>query len=831
VMSESKRILVIQDNPGCGSGLETTLESLGFQIQAVPNGFQAVEHLDPMVDVVLLDVPLSGGDGFDLLRRIRHRAEVSHIPIIVAVARDAKDELLRAISLGANDFVSKPFEKGELRIRLASALRLKEAQQPLRESDTQCGTLVQAAVREVRDSLEQCMNEETSELLQAEARLRDEFRRLEEALHALRESEEQYRNFFVTSRDCVFITTVDGKFIDVNDAGLEILGYDPGERDLAMQRDVASFYANPAERQAHTELVAKAGFTKEYPIDLRKKDGTIIHALITTVSRRDRHGTVTGFQGTIRDITERTRAEEVLRNTVQRFYTILSSLYAGVLIVTEEGTVEFANQAFCDMFDLDDSPFSLRGLRAPEMMGKILRAYANPFEAVARIKEVVARQQAVKGEEIAIRGGRTYVVDFIPIFVDGVRCGRLWHHIDITGRKNAENEREILRNQLAQSQKLEAIGTLAGGIAHDFNNMLTVINGYTEMILSERAEDHPLCSDLEKILATGRKGADLVQRLLALSKRSDISLQPLDVNRPVDNAVAVMERTFPKLITIRKVLGEDLHLVNADALQVEQALMNLCINAKEAMPSGGRLTIETRNALVDDPYCRLCGGTAPGRYVLIEVSDTGGGMSKETMDRIFDPFFTTKGWDSTKGTGLGLSVAKGIVEQHDGWIACQSERGHGTTFTIYFPVLEDLRVSPNDEPSAQPVSAGEKILVIDDEEYILDLGRLILERSGYTVITASEGTEALKIYASQYRDIGLVILDLVMPHMDGIKCLEELVEINPAVKVVISTGRSLALDERDRFSSYARGFINKPYNVQQLVRTVQAVLAAGTTPQ
>ena len=254
--------------------------------------------------------------------------------------------------------------------------------------------------------------------------------------------------------------------------------------------------------------------------------------------------------------------------------------------------------------------------------------------------------------------------------------------------------------------------------------------------------------------------------------------------------------------------------------------MNLCINAKEAMPEGGRLRIETRNTFVDEDYCRLHPGAKPGRHVLIEISDTGTGMSKETMDRMFDPFFTTKGWDFKKGTGLGLSVAKGIVEQHGGWITCESEPGKGTTFRLYFPIIEDSPVVQKPEPLAETVPGGEKILLVDDEEYVRDLGKRILERAGYTVITASNGKEALEIYAREQSNIGLVVLDLIMPQMGGEKCLEELLKINPHVKVVVSSGHSLAPKERDHLGAYAKGFVNKPYQMKQFLEVVRGVLDA-----
>ncbi len=285
----------------------------------------------------------------------------------------------------------------------------------------------------------------------------DERRKAEEELS---ESEERYRNFFDTSRDPVFMTTPDGKLIDVNEAALEMLGFASGERDVVMQRKVDSFYFRPEERRKHAALVSEKGFCKEFPVDLVRRDGTIIHSLITTVTRRNPQGHVVGFQGTIRDITERKRSEELLRNTLHRFYTILSSMYAGVLLVSEEGTVEFCNQAVCDLFDLPDPPVSLHGLSTSEMLDKIKDTFANPLRAVTCIKKVLAQNTPIRGEEMAMRQGRTYMVDYVPITVQGKPCGRLWHLSDITGQKRAE---EALKQSEARVRlKLESI-LLPGG--------------------------------------------------------------------------------------------------------------------------------------------------------------------------------------------------------------------------------------------------------------------------------------------------------------------------------------------------------------------------------
>jgi PAS domain S-box-containing protein len=305
-------------------------------------------------------------------------------------------------------------------------------------------------LRRSQEYLEQGIAERTRELSAANMDLHREVAERRQAEQALRESEQRYRNFFVTSHDGVFMTTLEGQFTDINQAALEMLGYGPEDMELVLRQNLGDLYANPEDRENYVRLISELGFCKEYPADLRKQNGAILHTLITTVPRLDSNGTAIGFQGTIRDVTERKLAEEVLQNTVQRFHTILSSLYSGVLIVTE-GTIEFVNPAFCDMFELTDSPSGLTGITSDEMIEKIGKAYGNPGEALARITKVVAENRPIKGEEINMRDGRTYSVDHIPLFVHGTPCGRLWHHTDITDRKQAEREKAKLVADLTEA--------------------------------------------------------------------------------------------------------------------------------------------------------------------------------------------------------------------------------------------------------------------------------------------------------------------------------------------------------------------------------------------
>jgi two-component system, cell cycle sensor histidine kinase and response regulator CckA len=1107
-------------------------------------------------------------------------------------------------------------------------------------------------------------------------RVRGEIEERKKAEGELKESEERYRNFFDTSRDPVFMTTPAGKLIDLNDAALEMLGFAGTEREEVLQRSVDSFYLRPEDRKTHAEQISEQGFSKEYPVDLVKRDGTIIHALVTTVARRNSQGCVVGFQGTIRDITERKLAEEMLRNTLHRFYTILSSMYAGVLIVTEDGRVEFVNQAFCDLFLLDDPPASLHGLTSPEMVGKIKDAYANPMEALARIRDVVARNAPIKGEEIAMTQGRACMVDYVPITAGGKPCGRLWHHIDITGQKRAEqrlkeseaqvrlklesillpegdtgtleltdvidvhtvqslmddffsitgigvslldlsgkilvatgwqdictrfhrvhpesrknciesdtqlppgieegdfklyqcknhlwhaatpvlvggkhlgnvflgqflfeeevpvrdlfraqanqygfdeqeyldaldraprwskdtvdrvmgfytkmtrflsslsysniklarilaererlvaslqeseekyrtlfnnaevgmfrtrldgsqildlnekfldifgytreemegspslthwvdpHEREelvrrlhvegrvtdfeckvrnkygeertcttslrlypeqgilegstidvtelkkaeealresedryrqiadnslsgifvyqngrgvyanrrlaeivgyspeeilrvpfleaihpedrqmvremakgrlagepvpnhyelrllhkngstvwsqvlahkinyqggpailgnvadvtesrLLEEQLRQAQKMEAVGTLAGGIAHDFNNLLQIISGNAELLDMEHAERGTTSEELEAIRRAATRGADLVRQILTFSRRVDANFESINLNEEVQSTARLLSRTIPKMIDIETQLQEGLERIRGDCTQIEQMLINLTVNAKDAMPEGGKLTIETRNAHLDGNYCRAHPETIPGRYVLLKVSDTGEGIEDEVRQHIFEPFFTTKGL--AQGTGLGLSAVFGIVKIHGGHITCESQVGKGTTFTICFPVAREIKPAPEETQGVAAVAGGtETILLADDEELIRNLAKRTLENAGYSVIACKNGKEALEIYRTARARVALVILDLIMPEMGGRQCLQELLKIDPQVKVLIASGFAVQGETKDFIDDESEGMVSKPFKMIELLHAVRRVLDGLSYP-
>jgi PAS domain S-box-containing protein len=668
------------------------------------------------------------------------------------------------------------------------------------------------------------------DLLSAEAALKINVQQLEKAIteskwadEELRRSEEKFSKAFHSSPDAILISRLsDGRLVDVNESFSLISGY---SRDEALKSSTIALklWVNQQDRETVIAALKEKKSVRDYEFSFRIRSGKILNCLYSgeiLLIGNEPH-----LLSVVRDITERKQWEQELQNTLERFYTILSSSYAGLLLVTNENRVEFVNQALCDLFDIEDSPKSLRGLSAPEMIGRLKDLYVEPADVLARMKEALGQDRPLKGEEISIRGGRTYLVDYIPIEIDGKAYGRLWHHTDISERKQAEQEKENLRAQLLQSQKMETMGTLAGGIAHDFNNMLQVIFSYSDMLLAHMNEGDPGYKGLQSILKTAEDAADLVQRIRIFGRKAEMILVPLDLNHQIDQVTKLLSSTLPKMIDIEIHLTKDPVIIKADPSQITQMVMNLAVNANEAMPQGGRLSIETENIVLDNDYCRVHLGVKPGPHVMLTVSDTGRGIDKSLMERIFDPFFSTKMRDYHKGTGLGLSVVQGIVQQHGGHITVESEVGKGTFFRMYFPALEH-GIVPEYVETKIPYSAGgtETILLVEDMDLVRELGVTILEKFGYTVLSAGDGQEALDVYEKEQWNISLVILDIIMPRMDGKECLEQLLRINPTVKVIISSGVGKEDLIQDVVKLGAKGAVNKPYGMRQILGMVRQVL-------
>jgi two-component system, cell cycle sensor histidine kinase and response regulator CckA len=608
----------------------------------------------------------------------------------------------------------------------------------------------------------------------------------------------------------VFYKDTDHVYRGCNDAFAELFGL-PKENIVGKSvfavapKELAEIYKN------HDKALFQNPGTQVYESSVNAINGSMRNVMFHKATFTDASGEVAGLIGVILDITERKRAEEALLESEERYRQITENSLAGIFVY-QDGRSVYANRRLAEMLGYN-----------PE---EILRI---PFlDAIHPDDRQLVQQMAkdrLSGEVVP----NHYELRLLHKDGHTVWSEVLSHLIDYRGRQailgNVADvtQSRTLEEQLRQAQKMEAVGTLAGGIAHDFNNLLHIISGHAELLDMELAERKLKFGELDAIRQSAHRGADLVKQILTFSRRIGAKFESIDLNEEVRSTERLLYRTIPKMIDIELRLEEGLDRVRVDSTQIEQMLINLSVNAKDAMPEGGRLVIETRNVNLDEQYCKSHSEILPGQYVLLRVSDTGHGMEEEVLRHIFEPFFTTKGL--ADGTGLGLATAFGIVKIHKGHITCESEVGRGTTFSIYFPAAEAGKPDMDQEREVSAVAGGtESILVVDDEPMIRDLAKRVLEKSGYSVLTAGSGKEGIEVYTEHKSDISLVILDLIMPEMGGKQCLEELLKINPQVKALIASGFAVRGDTKTFLDTEAKGIVPKPFNIRELLRSVRHVL-------
>ncbi len=626
-----------------------------------------------------------------------------------------------------------------------------------------------------------------------------------QAEDALQKSEKRYRHLVETMHEGLGMADQNYQFTYVNDRLCEMLGY---LRDEMIGRRLIEFVHDDAKALMKDQMNRRRqGEENRFELVWKTKDGNKVHTLASPQGNYDEEGRFTGSMGILTDITYLKETEEALRLSEEKYRLLVENANDAIFIV-QEGQIKFANQRARQMgnelgVELDRVPFA---------------QYIHPDD----------RDLVLERHKIRIEGEKlpdTYAFRLVGhddqvmwVELNAVKINWQDKPATLNFLRDISLQRK-LEKQLQLSQKMEAVGTLAGGVAHDFNNLLMGIQGRTSLMLLEIDPIHSHFEHLKEIENYIKRATKLTKQLLGFARGGKYEVKPTDLNNLIEKSSQMFGRT-KKEITIYKKYHDQIWTVEVDQSQIDQVLLNVFVNAWQAMPGGGDLYIQTENEMLDENVAGVY-GVRPGKYVAISITDTGIGMDKKTLKRVFDPFFTTK--DTERSTGLGLASAYGIIQNHDGFIMAQSARGKGATFHIYLPATEKPMIDEHQD--AQKIMVGtETILLVDDEEMIIDVGTQILQKLGYEVLTARHGKEAVEVYQQNRQMVAMVILDLIMPEMGGGETYDRLKEMDPNVRVLLASGYSLDGQATEILNRGCDGFIQKPFNLRELSEKLRQII-------
>lgn len=626
-----------------------------------------------------------------------------------------------------------------------------------------------------------------------------ESKKAEENLNFLSSAVEQ-------SSEGMAIADLGGHLLFVNHAWAKMHGYQSG--DVVVDKHLKVFHnREQLENDVYpfNQKVLEHGFYSGEVGHIRK-DGTPFPTLMTTTLLKNKDGEPIALVGIAKDITEYKKDQE----KIFRLASVLEQASEIVMITDLKGNIEYVNPAF----------EKITGYTATEVMGKnprILKSGAQERVIYKELWKTITSGKTWHGEFVNRRKNATTYTEDAVIFPVKNSSGKIINYAavkrDITQQKKMEEE-------FRQAQKMEAVGRLAGGVAHDFNNLLTVIKGYSDLILHKIKSTDPFYKDIEQIHKAGEKATSLVGQLLAFSRRQVIQPKVLNLNDIVTNIDKMLRRVIGEDIVFSTELSPNLGNIKIDPGQLEQVILNIAVNARDALPGGGEITIETANVELDKFYTQQHRVVLPGPYVMLAISDSGVGMDKKTQSHLFEPFFTTK--EQGKGTGLGLSTVYGIVKQNRGYIWVYSEKGKGTTFKIYLPrvqeAIESLKVS---EISVKSLHGTETILLTEDDTEVRNFARRVLEENGYTILEASGGSEAIHFCKKQKSQIHLLLTDVVMPGMSGKTLVERIKRLYPKMKIIFISGYTDNAIVHQRILEPGVTLIQKPFSPRQLLEKIR----------
>jgi len=608
----------------------------------------------------------------------------------------------------------------------------------------------------------------------------------------------------------LFRTRPDGTILYANLALVRLLRYP--SREALLATNAADLYAQPGDRQAMLARVEADGTLQSVQARLRRADGAEVWVEFNICRRLGPAGEGAFYEGAVADVTSRRLAEQALGESEWRYRTLAEAARDFIFVVGREGRLEYVNRWAATA--LGETPEALVGraladLFPPDVAERHRSRIVTVFET---------REPAYWEEPDNLRGREVWLGTSLAPVED-----ESGHVRAVLGISRDITERKSLEEQYRQAQKLEALGQFAGGVAHDFNNLLTAILGYANLLQGELGPAHRLAPDVAEILKAGERAAALTRRLMAFARKQHVQPRVLDLGPAVGELAAMLPRLVGEDVEIRLGLDPATPRVLLDPVQLEQILLNLASNARDAMPGGGRITIETGQVTLSGTSEASRATGAVGHFAFIAVGDTGTGMDAAIRDRIFEPFFTTK--PQGKGTGLGLSTVYGIVRQAGGHVWASSEVNAGTTVYVYLPLeAGDLAPGRSAGAAGPSLSGSETILLVEDEDVVRALAQQILERRGYRVLAASGGEEALRLASARNGDIDLLVTDVVMPQMNGRELAERLTAAYPAVCVLFMSGYAEGALVPSGPSQSVAPFLPKPYSPDTLVRAVREAL-------
>jgi two-component system, cell cycle sensor histidine kinase and response regulator CckA len=770
-----------------------------FELDFAFQGAEALEHLQAAVKagrryaMVFMDVRMPPGwDGLQTTVKLWELDPDLQVVLCTAYSDYSWEGMMKAIGSPERMLIlKKPFDTIEV-LQLAHAL-------------TEKWSLLQSSRRNM-EALESAVAERTRELGATNSQLVSEIAERVIAEKQSRQAEEKYRSIFENAAEGIFQNTAKGVLISANPALARMLGFDSPEELIRARTDLEQqSYAEPAKRDEFKRQLEEKGLVENFEYEVKRKDGSTIWVSENVRVVRDDSGSVLFYEGSAQDITERRRVERKLMEQGN----LLNLAQDAIMVCDMEDRIEFWNHGAEVLY----------GWSAKEVRGHPHDDFLLQDNAVKILPErALIETGAWAGEcRYVTKTGNTVIVRSRWTLVrdeQGRPKSKLIIATDITEQKKIEE-------QFLRAQRLESIGTLASGVAHDLNNILVPIM-VAAPILRGTIEPAEREKFLDIVEASAKRGADIVKQVLTFARGADgdrTLLQPIFL---VEEVSRIASQTFPKSIVLRTRYNENIRSLEADPTQLHQVLLNLCINARDAMRNGGELRLGVENFDVDEQCAAMTPGATAGPHVMFQVSDTGSGIAKEVIDKIFDPFFTTKGVG--EGTGLGLSTVAGIVRSHGGFIHVDSEPGR-TSFKVFLPARVRVGVSQAvPDETLIPRGHGETILLVDDEPHIREVVQVILINHGYKVIVAEDGPTALALFARRIGEIAIVVADLAMPGMDGRMLVRTLRRMEPRLKVLISTGGVDDSQSAEMTALNVDGNLSKPYTPSNLLLKLSHVL-------